>query len=149
MDNRIKNIRKYYNLSQKEFGELFNVDQTAVSNWEKGKNGVDIELAKKIAAKYNLPLEYIYGENYELALPMDRWRDSYLEDYYNERDNDARDVILYKHGRGFFRKHEDLFEDINERTDIQVAFTEGIEGLTENDKEIVFNLIKRLKEEKK
>lgn len=37
MQNRIKSLRLFKGLSQAEFADQLNVDQTAVSNWERGK----------------------------------------------------------------------------------------------------------------
>ena len=103
--NRIKSLRKYKKWSQQLFAEKFNVDQTAVSNWETGKNNVDIDTAKKIALEFNVPLEYIYGEAYTETRPMSKWSSDEIEDYENTKD-EARDYLRFIYGRGEFRKKE-------------------------------------------
>ena len=62
--NRIKCLRQYKSLSQAAFGKLFNVDQTAVSNWEKEKNSIDIKVAQAISEYFSVPLEFIYGKEF-------------------------------------------------------------------------------------
>ena len=99
--NRIKNLRMYADLSQAAFARLFNVDQTAVSNWEKGKNNVDIRVAEKIAEHFKFPLEFIYGKEFEIANPIENWHPSEIEDYQREIP-EIREILLFKKGRGYF-----------------------------------------------
>lgn len=61
--NRIKEIRKRNNLSQSEFAKLFNVHQTAVSQWETGRTVPDFEIFKQMAKVFNVSLDYLIGES--------------------------------------------------------------------------------------
>lgn len=68
--NVIKSIRKKYNLSQKEFANLLNVHQTAVSQWENDRTKPDINIAKTISQKFNISLDVILGNKLSNAEPF-------------------------------------------------------------------------------
>ncbi|MBE6704242.1 MAG: helix-turn-helix domain-containing protein [Ruminococcaceae bacterium] len=55
----IKILRKESELSQAEFAALFNVHQTAVSQWEQGRTVPDIDTAIRIAEKFEVSLEFV------------------------------------------------------------------------------------------
>ena len=99
--NRIKCLRSVRGISQAEFGRLFNVDQTAVSNWEKEKNNIDIKISEKIAEEFGVPLEFVYGKDFSITRPMSEWHSSQKEDFENARA-EIKDYLLFKYGRGIF-----------------------------------------------
>lgn len=59
----IANLRKEEGLNQGEFGELFNVTDKAVSNWETGKALPDIQILLEMSKRYNLTINDILGRN--------------------------------------------------------------------------------------
>ena len=59
--NRLKEIRKYLNFTQKEFAKKLGVKQNTVSYWENGKRQIDIEMAKKISEFAGCTVEYLIG----------------------------------------------------------------------------------------
>lgn len=63
--NFIKEIRKKYNLTQKEFADRYNVTYQAVSKWENGKNLPDASLMKQISKDFGLTLDEIYDGKYK------------------------------------------------------------------------------------
>lgn len=105
--NRIKCLRVEKGLSQTAFGKLLNVDQTAVSNWETGKNNIDIKIIEKISNQFSVPMDFVYGKNFLLKRPIDEWHPSEREDYANAPDV-IKDYLLFKFGRGYFETHEDV-----------------------------------------
>lgn len=54
MNERIKEIRKTLNLSQKEFGEKIGVSDTAISKLEKGERNPSEQTIKSICREYNV-----------------------------------------------------------------------------------------------
>ena len=54
ISNIIKNIRKKSKLTQSQFGELFDVSNTAVCNWEAGLRVPNIFMIKRICKKLNV-----------------------------------------------------------------------------------------------
>ena len=115
--NRIKCLRALRRLSQAAFAEIFNVDQTAVSNWENGKNSIDIEIANKIADYFSVPLDFIYGKEFKVTRPRKLWRTDEIEDCDREKP-DAREYFLFIYGCGVF------INDDSKRAALAVELTE-------------------------
>ena len=59
--NRLKEIRKYLNCTQKDFAKKLGVKQNTVSYWENGKRQIDIETAKRISDLAGCTVEYLIG----------------------------------------------------------------------------------------
>lgn len=71
MKNRIAELRRKYNMNQRELGEKLSVGQTTVSAWERGQNEPDSEALYKMASMFDASMEYIMGygtENYKQGL---------------------------------------------------------------------------------
>ncbi len=90
-------------MSQQQFASKFNVDQTAVSNWETGKNGIDIEIAMKISEEIKMPVEFVLGKDFKMAIPLSEWHKSAIEDM-NKESQDARDYFLFLYWKGYFQE---------------------------------------------
>ena len=59
----ICDLRKKYNLTQKELADKLNVTAQAVSKWENGRGVPDIELLKKLSEEFDISItELIEGE---------------------------------------------------------------------------------------
>lgn len=59
----IYDLRKKYNLTQKELADKLNVTAQAVSKWENGRGVPDIELLKKLSEEFDVSIaELIEGE---------------------------------------------------------------------------------------
>lgn len=56
----IKNLRKKYNLTQKDLADKYNVTYQAVSKWENGKNMPDISLLKQMSEDFNISLDELF-----------------------------------------------------------------------------------------
>lgn len=61
----IKNIRKKYNLTQKQLADKYNVTYQAVSKWENGLNMPDVTLIKKISDDFNVSLEELLDSEHK------------------------------------------------------------------------------------
>lgn len=109
---RIKCLRKLFNQSQESFAKQFHVSQNAVSNWEQGKNKIDIETATKIAEHYRVPVDFIYGNHFDIARPVSIWNHDEIEDMKNA-NADCKDYFLYKYGRGVFNADVGNTSNIN------------------------------------
>jgi repressor LexA len=59
--NNLKLLRNSLRLTQKEFGDLFNVTQTMVSKWERGENKPTRDTEKKIAEYFNVSIKQVQG----------------------------------------------------------------------------------------
>lgn len=63
--DRLKELRKEKNISQEEFGKIFNVGSTTISNWELNITQPSFEIVKKISEYFNVTPNYLFG--YELS----------------------------------------------------------------------------------
>lgn len=57
--NRLREIRVQHNLSQKRLGELLNVSQNTVSQWETGMREMDFATAIAIAEYFDCSVDYL------------------------------------------------------------------------------------------
>ena len=57
----IRNLRKKSGLNQEEFARLFNVHQTAVSQWERGVTLPSSQMLFKLSELYGESIDYILG----------------------------------------------------------------------------------------
>lgn len=69
---RVGELRKKRNLTQKQLADIMGIDQTAISNWERGKVLPDNANLLKLANFFNVSLDYLLGrsqtDNVHLAL---------------------------------------------------------------------------------
>ncbi len=57
----LADLRKEKGLTQKQFGEIFNISESAVSHYEQGINLLNVELLCEIAKHFNIPTDYLLG----------------------------------------------------------------------------------------
>lgn len=142
--NRIRLVRKAAGLSQKEFAALFSVDQTAVSNWELGKNGMDFSMADRIASHFALPVEYLYGKPYTLTRPQERWTSAEKEAYSRCATPEEKSLFEFRTGRGVFEGQRSAGEE-----EIKAALFGGDCPVTEEMWREVKSFVEYVKQRKK
>ena len=59
--NKIKELRKYNKINQKEFAKSINVTQSALSMYENGTNLPSVDVISKIVETYNLSYDWFFG----------------------------------------------------------------------------------------
>lgn len=64
--DKLKQIRKYYSITQESLAESLNVSRKTVSSWENGRNYPDIPTLLKISNIYELSLNDLLNDDYEL-----------------------------------------------------------------------------------
>ncbi len=58
---RIKDLRKQHNLTQKQLADILFVDQTAISGWENGKTKPDFSKQQLLADYFDISIDYLLG----------------------------------------------------------------------------------------
>ena len=58
---KIKELRLLKNLTQEEFGKIFNVTGATVSRWESEKMYPDYILLVMIKKHFNVTMDYLFG----------------------------------------------------------------------------------------
>ena len=61
LGDKIRQLRIENKLTQKEFGELFNVAKNTISQYENSVSTPGIEMQKKICNKFNVSLDWLNG----------------------------------------------------------------------------------------
>lgn len=146
--NNIKGLRQYKKLSQKELAEKLFVDQTAVSNWENGKNSISPETAKKISEIFGVPLEFVYGyEPDGYSISYNNLRESYKEDISNAPVL-VQKVLLFKYLGGFYRQEKQIVEEERQKekppelSDGQLALLELFNQVPAEQQDLVLEMIR-------
>lgn len=68
LNEKITIIRKMNNLTQESFAEELGVSRQAVSKWENGTSVPDIQLLLRIADYYNLTLDQLVRDDFDLPI---------------------------------------------------------------------------------
>lgn len=66
LSEKIAIIRKMNNMTQEQFAEKLSISRQAVSKWEKGDSIPDIQILIKIADYYNITLDHLIRDKYDL-----------------------------------------------------------------------------------
>jgi len=61
LGKRIKSLRYEANLTQEQFGKIFGLAKSTVSQYESGSSRPDDELKKKFATYFNVSLDWLLG----------------------------------------------------------------------------------------
>lgn len=70
--NRIKSLRQKKGLSQQELAKLLFVNQTAVSQWERGVTNPSTDTAIALASLFDVSVDYLLGRNVDVPLRIKR-----------------------------------------------------------------------------
>jgi transcriptional regulator with XRE-family HTH domain len=69
---RVKEIRKYLNLTLEKFGEKLGVGKTAISKIEKNERSLTDQMAKSICREFNVNEHWLRTGEGDMRLPPDR-----------------------------------------------------------------------------
>lgn len=104
--NRFRDLRKKFGYSQDKLAALLNVHQTAVSQWELGKNFPDVNTLIKLSELYQTSVDYLLGKDNNvptisipqkeapLPVPMLGKDAQKLLDMYGELDKENKDQVM-------------------------------------------------------
>lgn len=104
--NRFRDLRKKFGYSQDKLAALLNVHQTAVSQWELGKNFPDVNTLIKLSELYQTSVDYLLGKDSNvptisipkkeapLPVPMLGKDAQKLLDMYDEMSKESKDQVM-------------------------------------------------------
>lgn len=79
MTNRVKELRTGRRIRQIDFAAAMGVNQSAVSNWETGRNEPDNNMLCKIADYFGVSVDYVIGRTDDPSpapeLPQEKYRE--------------------------------------------------------------------------
>lgn len=61
--NRLKELRKSHNFTQMKLAALLHVEQSSISDWERGKTKPDFDNQRKLADLYGITIDELFGRN--------------------------------------------------------------------------------------
>ena len=85
--NRIAELRKKRNMSQKQFSKLLNVAQNTISQWETGQRDIDSTTLIKIAEFFNVSTDYLLCLTDMPSPPTQEKTPSYQEEVLRDRED--------------------------------------------------------------
>lgn len=59
---RIKELRKKFNLSEKQLAEFLNISVQIYVEYESGKKQIPVHILSKLAKKYQTSIDYLIGD---------------------------------------------------------------------------------------
>lgn len=97
--DRLKTLRKEKGLTQTKLGEMLNYGYTAIANYESGRNQPSISDLKKIAAVFNVSMDYLLCVN-DIRRPYEEDEISqdfndFLHYYSLLKDHNKADLLDY------------------------------------------------------
>ena len=72
MHERIKELRKYLNLTQDEFGDRLGVVKSSISNIEKGRHGITDQMIKLMVKEFGVNEDWLRTGDGEMFPEFDR-----------------------------------------------------------------------------
>ncbi|PFI53888.1 transcriptional regulator [Bacillus cereus] len=100
MKDRIKQIRIENKMSQEKFGKEVDLTKGTVSKFENGKAFPGRETIEKIADRFNVPIEYLYGndqvENTTNDAKLEKFKEimEWLDPLPKDKEDMALDQML-------------------------------------------------------
>ena len=59
MDNRVRQLRQFLDISQEEFGKRIGITKSSVSNFEKGTRNMSEQTIKSICREFNVSIAWL------------------------------------------------------------------------------------------
>lgn len=98
LPNKLKNLRKEFGMTQDELAELLGMSRTSFSKYENGAANPPLNVMRKLAAIFNVPIEYlIHDEQKNLVLnsnPDAYDNDSDSSKYFTQLTDEERKLVL-------------------------------------------------------
>ncbi len=73
-NDKLKELRKEYNLTQEELAEKLDVSRQAITKWESGEGTPDVENLKQLAILFNTTLDDLIMEDKKVEIPEKQYQ---------------------------------------------------------------------------
>ena len=101
--NRIKCMRVAKRMSQAQLADALHVNQSAISHWEIGSNGIDMVYIEAMSKLFAVPTSFLIGDEYKLKIPRNDWTADQREDYDHAKHE--KDYLEFRYGQGYFESY--------------------------------------------
>jgi len=106
LNERIKEIRKYYKLSQEEMGKKLGVTKATISRIEKGINNITDQMFKSVCREFNINENWFRNGSGNMLVESDTFS---LDEYIKSKSATQLELDLIK---SYFEIPEDLRNSI-------------------------------------
>lgn len=92
---RLRELRKGNNISQKKLSNYLNFGYTAIANYESGRNQPSLDTVKKIAQYFNVTVDYLIGASDYPRREQDiTEKEAELLGIFRKINDDEKDALL-------------------------------------------------------
>ncbi len=113
---RLKELRKDRGLTQIQFAQQFHVSNGAVAMWETGKREPDFDTMNRLAAFFNVTVDYLLGNVTDPFFQLDN--DRILQDI-NSYESESTSTLTDRDRRDIARDLERIMEALDTAGDLQ------------------------------
>ena len=92
--NRIKELRKSFNLSQEKLAEEFDVERATISRWENDKTDPSNEDLIKLAQYFKVSVDYLLGRTINPTTPDQESQNSEAQEFLHRLKASSENNIL-------------------------------------------------------
>ena len=92
---RLRDLRKENNISQKKLSNYLNFGYTAIANYESGRNQPSLDTVKKIAQYFGVTVDYLIGaSDYPRSAKDITEKEAELLEVFRKINDEERDALL-------------------------------------------------------
>ena len=113
---RLKELRKDRGLTQIQFAQQFHVSNGAVAMWETGKREPNFDTMNRLAAFFNVTVDYLLGNVTDPFFQLDN--DRILQDI-NSYESESTSTLTDRDRRDIARDLERIMEALDTAGDLQ------------------------------
>lgn len=113
---RLKELRKDRGLTQIQFAQQFHVSHGAVAMWETGKREPDFDTMNRLAAFFNVTVDYLLGNVTDPFFQLDN--DRILQDI-NSYESESTSTLTDRDRRDIARDLERIMDALDTAGDLQ------------------------------
>ena len=92
--NRIKELRKSFNLSQEKLAEEFDVERATISRWENDKTDPSNEDLIKLAQYFKVSVDYLLGRTINPTAPDQESQNPEAQEFLHRLKSSSENNIL-------------------------------------------------------
>lgn len=111
MGSRLKTLRKKYNYTGEEVGNMLKVSKVAIYNWEKDIRSPSPDVIKKLANIYEVSTDYLITGKESTSTKYGYYRDPEAEEYAEYLRTRPEAKLLFSASRDMSK--EDMEEVVN------------------------------------
>jgi transcriptional regulator with XRE-family HTH domain len=88
---RLRSLRNGRGLTQKDFGKLFQLSESAIGMYERNQREPSLELVRRIADYFEVSIDYILGRDHYLSDGRTHYS---AADHWTEEERDLADALI-------------------------------------------------------